>query len=254
MPTKRPGSVIGRKNRSASGARHRGAAACQPVGGHRPDHERQQRRPRRRRSPSSRARRVKISEPNVSRYQRSEKPVNGNDSAAGRVEREEHDHRRAGRRGRRAPRSSRRRSRGCAASVLMPTNRIRSSLSDAQHEQGRARSRATKRAEHQERERRAERPVPGPGQRRLDPDAEHRAVGAAEELRRDVVGGREHEDEHERRRGRSGDEREDRRGASGWARSRRGPARPRRAQARPAGSRRRARAPRTAGRCGRAPP
>ncbi len=32
------------------------------------------------------------------------------------------------------------------------------------------------RGEHQERERRAERPVADPGERRLDPDAEQRAV------------------------------------------------------------------------------
>ena len=65
-----------RERRRAAGAR-----AAQPVRGHRAEHERDDAGRRRPRSGCSRARRGTPGRTNTSRYQRSEKPSNGNESA-----------------------------------------------------------------------------------------------------------------------------------------------------------------------------
>ena len=82
---------------------------------------------------------------------------------------------------------------------FMTRTRIRRTPSEPERDRD-ERVQDDERDQHADRQRRPHGPVARRDEGLLDPDAEHHAAGAAQELRRHVVGGGEHEDEHERRR------------------------------------------------------
>ena len=136
----------------------------------------------------------------TSRYQRREKPLERERERPGLVEGEEHhddegyeeEHERESenRRRERAPLRRRRRSHlDEANAVELEDPEAGRGQEEAEHE----------RRQHQERHRSPEREVAEARQRLLDATAQHGTARASEELRRHVVGRREHEDEEKRR-------------------------------------------------------
>ena len=206
-PMNRPGSVSGRKNSSASGPRQRRGGPAEAVGGERPEHERD-RRGRGRDDQAVPSRLRNSGEPNTSRYHRSEKPWNGKESPA--VSWNENST---------TTISGTNRNTSAAIVIvagdrtaLRPLHQFTNLMSRSPASR-RTRADSTKHARKATSIRNdvaaASGQLPERDEVRLDLHPQRRPRRAAQELRRDVVGRRQDEDEQERARGRRGHQRQD---------------------------------------------